>query len=65
MDQRFGRQDRKKHPIKAGKRKKNLNNEDSLRDLWDMKRSNIHIIRVREEGREQGIMTENYPGEGK
>ena len=49
-------------------------NEDSLRDLWDnIKRNNIHIIRVPEgEEREKGpkkifeeIIVENFPNMGK
>ena len=48
-------------------------NEDSLRDLWDIKRTNIHIIGVPEgEEREEGleklfeeIIVENFPNMGK
>ena len=56
------------------KEKRMKRNEDSLRDLWDnIKRTNIHIIRVPEgEEREEGlkkrfeeIMVENFPNMGK
>ena len=56
------------------KEKRMKRNEDSLRDLWDnMKRNNIHIIRVTEgEEREKGpeklfeeIIIEIFPNMGK
>ena len=59
-----------KHPIRAGRRKQNLKNEDSVSNLWDhMKYNNNCIIGVPEgEQREQWIknlfeeiMTENFP----
>ena len=42
---------------KENKEKRMKRNEDSLRDLWDnIKRTNIHIIRVPEgEEREKGL----------
>ena len=50
-------------------KKKNPKNEDSISSLWDnLKRSNIHIIGVPEEDKEQEIvnlfekiMKENFP----
>ena len=47
--------------------------EDSLRDLWDnIKRTNIRIVRVREEEKKKGtdkifeeIIVENFPNMGK
>ena len=55
------------------KEKRMKRNEDSLRDLWDNKRTNIHIIGVPEgEEREKGpekifekIIVENFPNMGK
>ena len=56
------------------KEKRMKRNEDSLRDLWDnIKRNNIHIIRVPErEEREKGpekifeeIIVKNFPNMGK
>ena len=44
-----GRQGSGNHPIRTAKRKKNLKNEDSLRDLWDnIKHINIFMIGVPE-----------------
>ena len=43
-------------------------NEDNLRELWDVKHTNIHIIRVPGEEREKGtektpeeIIAKNFP----
>ena len=58
---------------KQNKEKRMKRSEDSLRDLWDIKCTNIHIIRVPEgEEREKGpekifeeIIVENFPNMGK
>ena len=55
------------------KEKRMKRNEDNLRDLWDIKRNNIHSIRVpkgeeKEKGPEkifEGIIDENFPNMGK
>ena len=55
------------------KEKRMKRNEDSLRDLWDIKGNNIHIIGVPEgEEREKGpekifeeIIVKNFPNMGK
>ena len=46
--------------------------EDNLRDVWDIKHTNIHIIGIPEEEREKGpekifeeIIAENFPNVGK
>ena len=59
--------------VKQNKEKRMKRNEDSLRDLWDnIKRNNIHIIRVPEgEERErpekifEETIVENFPNMGK
>ena len=61
---------KQKTPNQSNKKKKELKNEDSLRDFWDnIKCNSIHITVVSEvKKREQGIenlfekiMTENFP----
>ena len=55
------------------KEKRMKRNEDSVRDVWDIKRNNIHIIGVPEgEEREKGpekifeeIIVKNFPNMGK
>ena len=54
------------------KEKRMKRNDDSLRDLWDIKRTNIRIIGVPEEEKEKGpeeifeeIMVKNFPDMGK
>ena len=59
--------------MEQNKEKRMKRNEDSLRDLWDIKRTNIHIIGVPEgEEREKGpkkifeeIIVKNFPNMGK
>ena len=47
---------RKKQPIRTRRRKKNLKNEDNISSSWNnFKRSNICIIGVPEEEKEQEI----------
>ena len=58
--------------VEQNKEKRMKRNEDSLRDLRDIKHTNIHIIEVPEEEREKGpekifeeIIVENFPNMGK
>ena len=46
MDKWLGGQNSGNHGHWIEYRKKNEKNEDSLRDLWDIKCANIHIIGV-------------------
>ena len=66
-NQRFGRKGSRKYPVRTVKRSKK--NKASISSLWDsFKCTNICILGVLEEEREQGIenphekiMTENFP----
>ena len=53
-NQLFGRQGRKKHPIRARNEKGMLKSEDSLKDLWNNRKyHNTRIIGVAEGERER------------
>ena len=58
--------------VEQNKDKRMKRNEDSLRELWDIKCNNIRIIWVPEEEREKGpektfeeIIVKNFPNVGK